>query len=174
MNTDDAYIYERVRHLANVAVWSIDLQVRRIKESDTADGQFIFRRWMDYHFLIVALSRLLLTTKQLLVITELKPQIEPSIQKFEAAFPWLRDLRNVVAHFDEYPIGKGKNKKMMREGTEVAIMSEEQLSWLGFEIRPQDALIESASLFKAVQSCCDAFGTGSKNNQGEQAASSNH
>ena len=165
MNHNDADIYERVRHLANVAVWSINLQARRIRDSEPEDAQFVFRRWMDYHYLIIALSRLRETAQHLLSIVALKDKMQPSIEHFEAEFPWLRDLRNVVAHFDEYPIGKGKNKELRKEGMEVATIGTDCLRWLNFEIRPEQAVKEGAALFHAIQTCAEVFTSASAKKQ---------
>lgn len=50
--------YERARRLANVALWAIDLQCRRLSSADAIDGAFVFRKWADFDFLVVALTRL--------------------------------------------------------------------------------------------------------------------
>jgi N-acetyl-anhydromuramyl-L-alanine amidase AmpD len=91
------------------------------------------------------------TVSQLKHIEEFSEKITQSLKEFDEHFPWLRDLRNVVAHFDEYPLGKGNNKNIKKGAAEVAILSKESLSWLGYEIRPADAIAESAKLYYAVR-----------------------
>lgn len=153
MENDPEFLYERVRHLTNLAIWSIDLQKNRIANSEPEDERFQFRRWADYHFLIVALSRLRQTVEQLQTVEIFRKEVEISLARFDIHFPWLRDLRNVVAHFDEYPIGKGNNKSIRRESTEVAMVSTEKLQWLDFEIQPEIAVREASTLFDSVKKC---------------------
>ena len=52
-----AATYERARRLANIAVWTAQLQRRRLATDEPEDSEFLFRRWADFQFLIVALTR---------------------------------------------------------------------------------------------------------------------
>ena len=58
MKPDSAAIYERARRLANQALWTVDLQRRRLNSDEPEDDKFVLRKWSDFHFLIVALTRL--------------------------------------------------------------------------------------------------------------------
>jgi hypothetical protein len=49
--------FERARRLANIAVWTAQLQRRRLFTNEPEDGVFLFRRWADFQFFIVALTR---------------------------------------------------------------------------------------------------------------------
>jgi hypothetical protein len=50
--------YERSRRLANVAIWSIELQCRSFEAVEPEDGECVLRKWADFDSLIVALTRL--------------------------------------------------------------------------------------------------------------------
>jgi hypothetical protein len=43
-----AATYERARRLANLAVWTVALQKRRLKTNEPEDAEFLFRRWADF------------------------------------------------------------------------------------------------------------------------------
>src|SRR5260370_3994315 len=51
-----AATYERARRLANYWLFTIELQCRRLKSSEPEDEQFALRRWVDFAFLVVALT----------------------------------------------------------------------------------------------------------------------
>jgi hypothetical protein len=47
-----AATYERGRRLANIAVWTAQLQRRRLSTNEPEDGEFPFRRSADFQFFI--------------------------------------------------------------------------------------------------------------------------
>jgi hypothetical protein len=49
--------YERACRLANVAVWTAVLQRRRLATDEPEDDEFLFRRWTDFQFFIITLTR---------------------------------------------------------------------------------------------------------------------
>ena len=51
-------VYYRARRLANTLVWTIDLQVHRLKSEESKDKEFVFRKWADFEFLVITLIRL--------------------------------------------------------------------------------------------------------------------
>jgi len=97
-----AATYERARRLANLAVSTVVLQRRRLKTHEPEDGEFLFRRWSDFQFLIVALVRLrraaILATK----VPPLGSTMKVAIADFDATLPMLKDMRDIAEHFDEY------------------------------------------------------------------------
>lgn len=65
MSTKEAAaIYERARRLANISLWAVDLQCRRLKSTEPEDTEFIFRKWADFDFLIVSQSEQIPNTMQ--------------------------------------------------------------------------------------------------------------
>ena len=75
MKPSSAATYERARRLANQALWTIDLQRRRLNSDEPEDAKFILRKWSDFHFLVVALTRL----RRAAVLAEKVPEISQQI-----------------------------------------------------------------------------------------------
>lgn len=125
-----AAIYERARRLANIWMWTVDLQRRRLKEPDPIDNEFIFRRWSDFDFLAVALVRLKRAARLTARVAELAPAIEAAIEKFDSSLPHLTDFRNVAEHFDEYAVDKGRADYSRRQ-LETSQIEGGTLRWLG-------------------------------------------
>lgn len=142
--------YERSRRLANVLIWTISLQCRRIRSSEPEDGQFIFRRWTDYEFLINALSRLRKVAILASEVPKIKTNMHQAIAEFDRLLPDLQMMRNTLEHVDEYALDLGRNKKVSRKGLEVGKFDEEKFEWLGCSLKCKDALTASRLLFKAI------------------------
>ncbi len=67
--------YERARRLANLSLWTIRLQCRRLQSSEPEDNVFAFRVFADFDFLIVALIRLRRAVKLAANIPEFQEEI---------------------------------------------------------------------------------------------------
>jgi len=79
--------YERSRRLANFALWSIDLQCRRLGLPEPGDHDFVFRKLADWDFLIIALTRLRRAALLASTIQETKQIITTAILNFDNALP---------------------------------------------------------------------------------------
>ena len=91
-------------------MWTIDLQCRRLRSSEREDNIFVFRKWADFDFLIVALTRLRRAAKLASDIPEIRELIIPALNAFDLALPGLKKLRNVAEHIDEYAIARWNSK----------------------------------------------------------------
>ena len=146
-----AATYERVRRIANNWMWAVKIQHRRIQSVEPEDEEFCLRKWLDIHFLIIALLRLKKLAKRLQNVPGFNKGIKEAIKKFDNAVPNLEKLRNVAEHLDDYVIDKGKDKGVSREALEVASLKNGTWTWFNnYSININKALKASKSLFKAI------------------------
>jgi hypothetical protein len=82
-------LLERSRRLASESMRAIALQLRRFEGSEPEDAEWLFRRWMDFQFLVVALWRL----RMVAVI---------AASAFDQELPDLKTMRHVSQHLDDY------------------------------------------------------------------------
>ena len=151
MKIDELATYERAKRLANLAVWTVDLQHRRLNSIEPEDHKFPLRRWADFQFLIIALTRLRRSAELATKITAIKTNIKKAISEFDTALPAIKKMRNVAEHIDEYAIDNGHDKNISRKELEVANFDGKTWHWLGFQLNSQKALIASDKLFKALK-----------------------
>ncbi len=151
--------YERARRLANLSMWIIRLQCRRLSTSEPEDNVFVFRIWADFEFLIVALTRLRRAAKLASGIPEIQKVMLQALNSFDSALPHLKKFRDVAEHFDEYAVDQGHDKSTRRGALEVSTISDPgpTLNWLGHEINASDALIASQDLFAAIKDASSAL-----------------
>jgi len=153
MQPSSAATYERARRLANLSMWAIALQCRRLATSEPEDGAFIFRKWSDFDFLVVALTRLRRAATLASGIPELKSSLSSAIRVFDATVPSLKQFRDVAEHIDDYALDQGRRQNVKRQALEVSTLNGNgnSLSWLGRTLNADEALAASESLFKSLQ-----------------------
>src|SRR5579863_6901255 len=107
--TDHA-ILERSLSLANVAMFSVSLQRRRVRSIEPEDEAFVFRWWADLQFLVVALWRL----RRIVTLASCVPQVSvgllSALKEFDNALPGLSTMRNVGEHLDSYAVDDKKRR----------------------------------------------------------------
>ena len=143
--------YERARRLANIALWTIDLQCRRLRFSEPEDEKFLYRKWADFHFLIVALTRLRRAAVLATKVTVIEQNINKAIEEFDSAMPNLKKMRDVAEHIDDYAIDNGRNKNISRKSLEVSTLNDTTFEWLYFKLDAIEALNTSQKLFNAIR-----------------------
>lgn len=153
MKPDSAATYERARRLANQALWTVDLQCRRLNSDEPEDDRFILRKWSDFHFLIVALTRLRRASELAAKVPAINEGIRAALQTFDATLPHLKKMRDVAEHIDDYAVDSGKDRSISRKSLEVGSSDGETWEWLGFEIDTNNALSASIALFEALKDC---------------------
>jgi hypothetical protein len=153
MKPSSAATYERARRLANQALWTIDLQHRRLNSDEPEDAKFILRKWSDFHFLIVALTKLRRAAELAAKVPEISQRMRAALQKFDAALPRLKKMRDVAEHIDDYAVDSGRDRSINRKSLEVAGFDGEIWQWLDFEMDVGMALSASATLFGALKDC---------------------
>jgi hypothetical protein len=154
-----AATYERARRLANLAVWTIDLQCRRLQSVEPEDSVFVFRKWADFGFLVVALTRLRRAAKLAASLSEAKSILGAALQEFDAALPDLKRMRDVAEHIDDYVIDQGRQRTVARQSLEVSSMEDDGLTleWLGCRLNAREALQASQQLFEAIKGVAHVF-----------------
>jgi hypothetical protein len=105
----EAAIVERAKSMANQWMWAVSLQHDRISNPRPQDKEFHpfgvdgFNE-ADVHFLIIALMRL----RRVATTLEHAPQqwdsVRRSIDAFDARLPWLKRLRDVFEHLEDYAV----------------------------------------------------------------------
>jgi hypothetical protein len=151
MKPDDAATYERARRLANLAVWTVKVQLRRLQAVEPEDEDFILRKWADFHFLVVALTRLRRAAELAQKVPKLKETMRKAIKDFDAALPSRKKMRDVAEHIDEYAIDWGKDRSVSRKSLEVASCNGVTWTWLGYEMDANEALKASGQLFETIR-----------------------
>lgn len=141
------------RRLANQALWTVDLQRRRLSSEDPEDENFILRRWSDFHFFIVALTRLRRAAELAAKVPAVGEGLRSALNTFDAALPHLKRMRDVAEHVDDYALDGGKDRSISRKTLEVASSDGDKWQWLGFELDAGTALSASVALFAAISQC---------------------
>lgn len=160
MPASPAVTYERARRLANIALWGVSLQCRRLASSEPEDATFVLRRWTDFDFLIVCLTRLRRAATLAARVPQVRGQMVEAIAAFDAALPSLRRMRNVAEHIDDYATEQGRETPFVpRQSLEVSMMSVDgmELNWIGGHLNAAEALVASRRLFEAMKVAASAF-----------------
>ena len=141
--------YERALRLANVAMWSIELQCRRLESVEPEDAMFVLRRWTDFDFLIVALTRLRRAARLAARIPQLQASLGAALAQFDRALPDLKKMRDVAEHVDDYALDQGRQKAVARQSLEVSTMEADgpTLCWLQARLNAREASGGSSSVF---------------------------
>jgi hypothetical protein len=157
-----AATYERARRFANRAVWTAALQRRRLKSVEPEDGEFLSRRWSDFEFFVVSLTRLRRAAKLAATVPSITDAMTAALSEFDDALPMLKDVRDIAEHFDEYARdegdlnrkakAKGSELAVSRKGLEVGVVGDTTFQWLDHELNADLALSAARRLFKAIQS----------------------
>ena len=155
----EAATYERARRLANVAMWSIELQCRRLEAVEPEDAEFVLRRWADFDFLIVALTRLRRATRLAAKIPQLQASLGTALVQFDKALPDLKKMRDVAEHVDDYAVDQGRQKAVSRKSLEVSTIEADgpTLCWLQARLNARDASQASRVLFAALKEASSLF-----------------
>ncbi len=153
----DAATYERARRLANVALWTVDIQRRRLNSTEPEDKDFPLRPWSDFQFLIVALARLRRAAELAAKVPSIRSNMRAALRNFDAVLPHLKTMRDVAEHIDDYGVDAGKDKNISRKSLEVSSWDNRTWSWLGFETDIDEALSAGAQLFEALKDCQSAL-----------------
>jgi len=145
--------YEDLRSAASRALWTIDLQIRRLRDFavDLESGnQFVLQQVSDAEFLILSLERLLAVSRLIDPMTA--GSLQPAIADFENELPNLRLARNVISHIDEYLSGKGNDKSVRVGAISTSLFGHDIVEYSGFEFNLDTARTVAEALFKAIQS----------------------
>ena len=146
-----AATYERARRLANLAVWTVALQKRRLKTDEPEDADFLFRRWADFQFLIVALTRLRRAASLAAKVPTLAAPLQAALVTFDTSLPMLKRMRDIAEHIDDYALDRGRDRAITRASLEVGVIGDSTFEWLGQRLDSNIALSAAHQLFKEIQ-----------------------
>jgi hypothetical protein len=140
--------YEELRQQANRALWTIDRQIRRLREP-VGDDLFVLGPISDAEWLIIQLDRFLCLARR---VNELSAgALEKAINAFLVAIPELRNARNVIAHLDEYVVGGGRNPNVRPSQLSTHVIGDDEMTYGGFALGLAAALAASHELFAAIR-----------------------
>jgi hypothetical protein len=154
-----AAVRERASSLANEAMLTIALQVRRLGSKEPEDGTFIFRWWADLQFLIVSLRRLRRIAELASKVDDSSQSIKAAIETFDRALPYLAVMRNVGEHIDSYAIDHPKrhHTEVDRRYLQVGTWDGEVFTWLAdknelpLQLNVNDAKAAAVRLYSTVR-----------------------
>lgn len=147
----DAAKYERARRVANLALWTLSVQLRRLNGEEPEDKDFPLRRWSDFHFFIWALVRFRKACQIASKIPSIQTAMSTELNKFDSVLPNLIKMRDVAEHIEDYALSKGKDRTISRQSLEVGSFDGETWSWLEFEINCPKALSTCEEIFEILK-----------------------
>lgn len=147
----DPALLERALSLCNQEIFTVHLQFRRLHTDEPEDRSFVFRKWADFQFFIVALQRLRRSALIAANVQAVSSLIERGIKAFDKALPGLIAMRNVSEHIDEYAIDRGRNTDIFRSQLQVSTQEGNTFYWLGHTINITGAVKAAEDLFIVVR-----------------------
>ncbi|MDQ1087191.1 hypothetical protein [Siphonobacter sp. SORGH_AS_1065] len=154
----DASKLERALSLSNLAIFTIELQHRRLQTAEAEDEEFIFRWMSDLEFLIIALIRLQKAAFIAASVPSVKKKINRAIAEFNQSLPDLKKMRDVIAHIDDYALNKERRTHNVgRTELQVGQWNGSIYKWIGGELDVDKAVIEAIKLFKTVCEVHDGY-----------------
>ncbi|MDN4479458.1 hypothetical protein [Demequina muriae] len=157
--TDDALQRSRERYCAYSSfedAYAVRTQVERLRAVDGRDPWQGARRTADAPFLVIALWRLRMAAE---MCEQLRPgSVAGALEAFDSALPGLRDLRNVLMHYDSYVMGNERRRTRAAESEEFVSLrqlralfsSPDGFAWLDHEYRYEVVEAESTALYRAI------------------------
>lgn len=152
-----AVILERAKSFCNQACFTIALQRRRAQCVEPEDGVFLFRIEADLRFLLITLWQLRRAAQLAAQVGGISPDLQTAIAEFDERLPFLRRMRNVEQHMDDYLLGKGRDKTVARGALQVTVWNGDVFRWLGEELNVEEAEQAAGDLFTTVSRCVKAW-----------------
>jgi hypothetical protein len=161
-----AVVRERASSLANEAMFTIDLQIRRLRSKEPEDDTFIFRWWADLQFLVVSLRRLRRAAELAAKADGASRLIKAAIKVFDEALPGLAVMRNVGEHIDAYAVDHPKrhHPEIQRGQLQVGHWDGETYTWLvdksgqPLQLNVNEAKLAAEQLYAVVRDLAHAPG----------------
>jgi hypothetical protein len=149
----EAITLDRTFSFANEAMFTVVLQLRRVASDEPEDKEFVFRRWADWQFLIVALRRLQRAAELGATTPTGAKVITAALVQFRSQIPGLTTMRNVAEHIDSYAVDDPKrhHKSVDRWQLQVGQLSSDEYVWLGHTLNAAHVKATAEALFVAVR-----------------------
>lgn len=138
---------------ANIAMFTIALQRRRLRSVEPEDERFPHRWWADFEFMITALRRMRRAAELAAKAPSVRIEIEAAIAAFDAAVPGLLAMRNVAEHIEDYGIDDPRRRlrDVDRDQLEVSTWGGSTVQWLGQELNVDDAVAAASTLLRTMR-----------------------
>jgi hypothetical protein len=163
LKMSEGEVVERAMSLATEWMWAVSLQYDRIinpRPQDQAFHQFGVNDFneADIHFFVIALRRLRQSATTIEQVPQQWDTIRRAIDEFDKRVPWLKHLRDVFEHLEDYAIDSNcrKSTTSCRE-IQVWSASKHSLIWLGYNVDYQEAHLAAKELYKAILSARNSF-----------------
>jgi hypothetical protein len=153
----EAAIVERAKSMANHLMWAVSLQRDRLskpREQDRPFHPFGIQGFheADLHFLVIALGRLRKVAATIEHAPEQWNRVQQAIGVFDKRIPWLRRVRDVFEHLEDYAIDSDlRRTDTSRRELQVWEATDSGINFLGFEINWDDAHAAAEELYGAVK-----------------------
>lgn len=154
-----AAVSDRALSLMNEAMFTVDLQTRRVRGREPEGEVFVMRWWADLQFLIVALRRLRRAAELgKHGLLETKAAIEDAIRSFDRDLGDLATMRNVGEHIDDYvrETDRRRHKDVERGGLQVGNFDGATFHWLDRELNIDHARRVAERLYLAARDAIKA------------------
>jgi len=158
-----AAVVERAKSMANQWMWAVSLQHARITSPRPQDNAFHpfgidgFHE-ADVHFFVVALRRLRTVATTLEHAPPQWDSVRSAIHSFDARLPWLKRLRDVFEHLEDYAVDSNhRRSNTSRREIQVWSASENGMQWLGYDIDWNQALSAAQDLYAAIKTALDSY-----------------
>lgn len=114
MKPRDGHILEVSKNQANQWIKAMELSRRRVLDQAADDlfGEAVERVEVEIHFFLVALLRFYRSLVLALSTLPTNPQLESRVTKFHEYLGIKRTMRNVGEHFDDYLVGRGRDRSI--------------------------------------------------------------
>ena len=142
--------YEDLRSLANRMVWTIHMQLQRLRDTAAdARADFVLQPVSDAEFLVLSLDRFAAAARRIDRIAA--GALAEAIREFDGVLSNLRAARNVIAHTDEYLAGDGRNSTVTVGQLSAHVFDSGRLDFAGFEFDLEAIARTTSDVFKAIQ-----------------------
>lgn len=152
-----AAVVERAKSMATDWMWALSLQYDRIVAPRAQDQRFHpfnvqhFHE-ADVHFFMIALRRLRQVATTIEQAPEQWPPVRRAIDDFDRKLPWLKRLRDVFEHLEDYAVDSNlRHTETSRRELQVWSAKENGLEWLSYRIEWREAVHAAEELYVCVK-----------------------
>jgi len=144
-------------------MWAVSLQRDRLskpREQDRPFHPFSIQGFQeaDFHFLVIALGRLRRVATTIEHAPEQWNRVQQAIGVFDNRIPWLRRVRDVFEHLEDYAIDSNlRHTDTSRRELQVWKAADSRVNFLGFETDWEDADAAAEELYGAVKAAYDSL-----------------
>ncbi|MCB2412401.1 hypothetical protein LGT39_06005 [Demequina sp. TTPB684] len=148
--------------------YGVDVQLKRLRIFDMHDAFVNAQREADAQYLVVALWRLRMAAGMCATLSSNDERIVEALATYDTAFPRLKNLRDVLMHYDNYALANDSRrntdpvtgKLINRSDIESLRTSPDAVAWLGESYSLADIEKQSRALYVAVTEVLGHSGIG--------------